>query len=42
MEGGNSMTKSKREQEREWTVRKQEQNPHGKVKSLKDIAKDKK
>lgn len=36
------MTKSKSEQEREWTVRKQEQHPHGKVKSLKDIAKEKK
>ena len=34
MEGGNRMTKSKREQEREWTVRKQEQNPHGKVRSF--------
>jgi Family of unknown function (DUF6254) len=36
------MTKSKREKEREWTVRKQEQHPHGKVKSLEDIAKEKK
>ena len=34
------MTKSKREKEREWTVRKQEQHPHGKVKSLLDIAKE--
>ncbi|MDR6124388.1 DUF6254 family protein [Neobacillus drentensis] len=32
------MSKSKSEQEREWTVRKQDQNPHGKVKSLKDLA----
>ena len=32
------VTKSKREKERAWTVRKQDQNPHGKVKSLKDIA----
>lgn len=34
------MTRSQREQERAWTVRKQEQNPHGKIKSLKDISKD--
>lgn len=36
------MTKSKpkREKERAWTVRKQDQNPHGKVKSLKEIAKN--
>ncbi|WP_237562811.1 DUF6254 family protein [Bacillus dakarensis] len=34
------MTKSKREKEREWTVRKQEQNPHGKVKSLKELSKE--
>ncbi|MGG5253143.1 DUF6254 family protein [Neobacillus sp. SM06] len=32
------MSKSKREQEREWTVRKQDQNPHGKIKSLKELA----
>lgn len=32
------MSKSKREQEREWTVRKQDQNPHGKVKSLEQIS----
>lgn len=32
------MSKSKREQEREWTVRKQDQNPHGKVKSLKELS----
>ena len=35
------MTKSKREQEREWTVRKQEQHPHGKVKSLEGYCKRK-
>ncbi|MEH7121839.1 MULTISPECIES: DUF6254 family protein [unclassified Bacillus (in: firmicutes)] len=35
------MTKSKREKERAWTVRKQDQNPHGKVKSLKEIAQEK-
>jgi hypothetical protein len=34
------MSKSKSEQEREWTVRKQDQNPHGKVKSLKQLSKD--
>ncbi|XJZ28310.1 DUF6254 family protein [Bacillota bacterium Lsc_1132] len=32
------MSKSKSEQEREWTVRKQDQNPHGKIKSLKELA----
>ncbi len=36
-----NMTKSKREKERAWTVRKQDQNPHGKVKSLKEIAQEK-
>ncbi|WP_222705719.1 DUF6254 family protein [Bacillus massilinigeriensis] len=34
------MTKSQREQEREWTVRKQDQHPHGKVKSLKELSKE--
>ncbi|WML43511.1 DUF6254 family protein [Neobacillus sp. PS3-40] len=34
------MSKSKREQEREWTVRKQDQNPHGKTKSFKELSKD--
>ncbi|GHH98392.1 DUF6254 family protein [Neobacillus kokaensis] len=34
------MSKSKRQEEREWTVRKQDQNPHGKVKSLKQLAKE--
>ncbi len=37
-EGGMEMSKSKRQQEREWTVRKQNQNPHGKVKSLKELS----
>lgn len=32
------MTESKHEQERKWTVRKKEQHPHGKVKSLKELA----
>ncbi|WP_227001848.1 DUF6254 family protein [Virgibacillus necropolis] len=32
------MSKSKRQQEREWQGRKQSQNPHGKVKSLEQLA----
>lgn len=36
--GGIGMSKSKRQQEREWTVRKQNQNSHGKVKSLKELS----
>ncbi|MED4965723.1 DUF6254 family protein [Heyndrickxia coagulans] len=32
------MSKSKREEERQWKVRKEMQNPHGKVKSLEEIA----
>jgi hypothetical protein len=38
--GVKTLSKSKSEQEREWTVRKQDQNPHGKIKSLKDISKE--
>lgn len=34
------MSKSKRQTEREWQGRKQAQNPHGKVRSLKEIADD--
>ncbi|MBM7654164.1 DUF6254 family protein [Neobacillus cucumis] len=34
------MSKSQSQYEREWTVRKQNQNPHGKVKSLKQISKE--
>ncbi|WML49437.1 DUF6254 family protein [Neobacillus sp. PS3-34] len=34
------MSKSKSEKEREWTVRKQDQNPHGKIKSLKEISQE--
>ena len=34
------MTQSKSQEERQWTVRKQSQNPHGKVKSLKELDKD--
>lgn len=35
------MTNSKREKERAWAVRKQDQQPHGKVKSLKELSKEK-
>ncbi|WP_409974593.1 DUF6254 family protein [Bacillus sp. Bva_UNVM-123] len=35
------MTKSKREKERNWTVRKQDQHPHGKIKSLKELSNEK-
>jgi hypothetical protein len=34
------MTKSKHEQERQWKVRKQSQNPHGKITSLEEFADD--
>lgn len=34
------MTQSKRQQERQWTVRKQSQNPHGKVKSFEQLAEE--
>jgi hypothetical protein len=42
MEGkeARKMSKSQSQQEREWTVRKQDQNPHGKIKSLKEISKE--
>ncbi|MCL6571463.1 MAG: DUF6254 family protein [Bacillus sp. (in: Bacteria)] len=33
------MSKSKSEQERVWTIRKQDQNPHNKVKSFKQLSK---
>jgi hypothetical protein len=36
----NEMTQSKRQQERQWTVRKQSQNPHGKVKSFEELAEE--
>ncbi|WP_243291703.1 DUF6254 family protein [Bacillus sp. FJAT-47783] len=36
------MTQSKRQKERQWTVRKQAQNEHGKVKSFKQLANDEK
>ncbi|WP_219723252.1 DUF6254 family protein [Bacillus sp. Marseille-P3661] len=32
------MTQSKRQAERQWTKRKQAQNPHGKVKSFEQLA----
>ncbi|WHY02204.1 DUF6254 family protein [Neobacillus sp. DY30] len=34
------MTKSQSQQERQWTVRKQDQNPHGKVKSKDELLKE--
>lgn len=34
------MSRSKSQKERQWTVRKQDQNPHGKVKPLKELAQD--
>lgn len=39
-DGGDYMSKAKREQEREWTVRKQKQKPHGKVKTKKELAEE--
>ncbi|WP_239673673.1 DUF6254 family protein [Mangrovibacillus cuniculi] len=32
------MTESKHEQERKWNVRKQDQKPHGKVESFKQLS----
>ncbi|MBM7586622.1 hypothetical protein JOC86_003174 [Bacillus pakistanensis] len=34
------MTKSKKEKERQWDVRKQDQNSHGKVESFKQLAEE--
>ncbi|MEH7494794.1 DUF6254 family protein [Neobacillus sp. 3P2-tot-E-2] len=34
------MSKSQSQHEREWTVRKQDQNPHGKVKSKDELLKE--
>jgi hypothetical protein len=34
------MSKSQSQQERQWTVRKQDQNPHGKVKSKEELLKE--
>lgn len=33
-----NMTKSKHEKERQWNIRKQSQDPHGKVKSFEELA----
>lgn len=35
--GGVCMTRSQHEKERTWQVRKQNQKPHGKIKSLKEL-----
>jgi len=40
MKGVREVSQSKHEQERQWAVRKQDQQPHGKVKSLKQISKE--
>lgn len=37
-----NMTQSKHEKERQWNVRKQEQHPHGKVSSFKELSEGKK
>jgi Family of unknown function (DUF6254) len=34
------MTKSKHEKERQWNVRKEDQKPHGKVPSFKELSQD--
>ncbi len=34
------MTQSKRQQERQWTTRKEAQNPHGKVKSFEELGEE--
>ncbi|MEZ2718546.1 DUF6254 family protein [Bacillus sp. PK3-056] len=34
------MSKAQSEKEREWTVRKQKQKPHGKVKTKKELAEE--
>lgn len=34
------MTQSKSQEERQWTVRKESQNPHGKVKSFDQLAEE--
>lgn len=39
-EGGITLTKSKKEKERQWDVRKQDQNSHGKVESFKQLAEE--
>ncbi|MFZ3589547.1 DUF6254 family protein [Bacillus sp. DJP31] len=34
------MTQSKKQQERQWTTRKESQNPHGKVKSFEELGEE--
>ncbi|MCD7034274.1 DUF6254 family protein [Metabacillus sp. GX 13764] len=36
------MSKPKSREEREWDQRKEKQNPHGEIKSLKELSKDEK
>ncbi|MGR3763639.1 DUF6254 family protein [Rossellomorea sp. NS-SX7] len=36
------MTKSKHEKERQWQVRKEDQKPHGKVPSFKELSQENK
>jgi hypothetical protein len=38
--GGCLMTKSKHEKERQWDVRKEDQKPHGKVPSFKELSQE--
>jgi Family of unknown function (DUF6254) len=38
IKGGKMMTKSKHEKERQWNVRKEDQKPHGKVPSFKELS----
>lgn len=40
--GVTNMTQSKHEKERQWNVRKEEQHPHGKVSSFKELSEGKK
>lgn len=40
--GGSMMTKSKHEKERQWQVRKEDQKPHGKVPSFKELSQENK
>ena len=39
-EGSENMSKSKSQEVREWTVRKKDQNPKGKIKSFKHLSKE--
>ncbi len=40
IEGVKALSKSKSQEEREWAIRKQDQQPHGKVQSFKQLAKE--